>query len=174
MQGTGRRAISQHPWPCPRPLLWEAWEQSCGCSCLGLEDQGFHCAELGFPLSCQSDAAGLEVHNPVAKAQRARKDHLRGETALGKCSPSPSASPTSSAPALLELRLSNVFLNSESVSRSVARQAFLSMGFSRQEYWSVVPFPSPGDLCDPGIEPRSPALQADSLPAKPPGKPFEM
>ena len=46
-----------------------------------------------------------------------------------------------------------------------------SMGFSRQEYWSGLPFPSPGDLPDPGIEPRSPALQADSLPSDPPGKP---
>ena len=45
-----------------------------------------------------------------------------------------------------------------------ARQAPPSMGFSRQEYWSGLPFPSPGDLPDPGIEPRSPALQADSLP----------
>ena len=44
-----------------------------------------------------------------------------------------------------------------------------SMGFSRQEYWSGLTFPSPGDLPDPGIEPRSPALQADSLPCKPPG-----
>jgi len=38
------------------------------------------------------------------------------------------------------------------------------MGFSRQEYWSGLPFPSPGDLPDPGIEPRSPELMADSLP----------
>ena len=45
------------------------------------------------------------------------------------------------------------------------------MGFSRQEYWSGVPFPSPGDLPDPGIEPRSPVLQADALPSEPPGKP---
>ena len=44
------------------------------------------------------------------------------------------------------------------------------MGFSRQEYWSGLPFPSPGDLPDPGVEPRSPALQADALPSKPPGK----
>ena len=44
-----------------------------------------------------------------------------------------------------------------------SRQAPLSMGFSRQEYWSGLPFPSPGDLPDPGIEPGSPALQADSL-----------
>ena len=47
---------------------------------------------------------------------------------------------------------------------TVAHQAPLSMGFSRQEYWSG--FPSPGDLPDPGIEPRSPALQEDSLPTE--------
>ena len=47
---------------------------------------------------------------------------------------------------------------------TVAGRAPRSMGFSRQEYWSGLPFPSPGDLSDPGIEPRSPALQADSLP----------
>ena len=46
---------------------------------------------------------------------------------------------------------------------AVAHQAPLSMGFSRQEYWSGLPFPSPGDLPNPGIEPRSPALQADAL-----------
>jgi len=44
------------------------------------------------------------------------------------------------------------------------------MGFSRQEYWSGLPFPSPGDLHDPGTEPRSPALQADALTSEPPGK----
>ena len=46
-----------------------------------------------------------------------------------------------------------------------------SWGFSRQEYWSGLLCPSPGDLPNPGIEPRSPALQADSLPSEPPGKP---
>ena len=50
-------------------------------------------------------------------------------------------------------------------------QAPLSMGFSRQEYWSGLPFPSPGDLPDPGIKPGSPALQADALSSEPPGKP---
>ena len=45
------------------------------------------------------------------------------------------------------------------------------MGFFRREYWSGLPFPSPGDLPDPGIKPRSPALQAVSLPSEPPGKP---
>ena len=53
---------------------------------------------------------------------------------------------------------------------TVAHQAPLSMEFSRQEYWSELPFPSPRDLPDPGIEPRSPALQADALPSEPPGK----
>ena len=46
------------------------------------------------------------------------------------------------------------------------------MGFSRQEYWSGLPFTSPGDLPDPGIEPRSPTLQADPLPSEPPGNPM--
>ena len=49
---------------------------------------------------------------------------------------------------------------------AVACQAPLSMGFSRQEYWSGLPFLSPGDLPDPGIGPGSPALQADNLPTE--------
>ena len=61
---------------------------------------------------------------------------------------------------------------------TVAYQAPLSMGFSRQgyrqEYWSGLPFPSPGDLPNPGIEPRSPALPADALPPEPPGKTQEL
>ena len=54
---------------------------------------------------------------------------------------------------------------------TIGLQALLFMEFSRQEYWSGLPFPSPGDLPDPGIESMSPALQADSLPSEPPGKP---
>ena len=54
---------------------------------------------------------------------------------------------------------------------TVAYQAPQSMEFSRQEYWSGLPFPSPGDLPNPGIEPGSPVLQADALPSEPPGKP---
>ena len=53
---------------------------------------------------------------------------------------------------------------------TVTCQAPLSMGFSKQEYWSGLPFPPPGDLPNPGIEPGSPALQADALPSEPPGK----
>ena len=52
----------------------------------------------------------------------------------------------------------------------VAHQAPLSMGFSKEEYWSGLPFLSPGDLSDSGFKTGSPALQADSLPSEPPGK----
>ena len=53
---------------------------------------------------------------------------------------------------------------------TVAYQAPPSRGFSRQENWSGLPFPSPGDLPNPGIEPRSPSLEADILTSEPPGK----
>ena len=76
-----------------------------------------------------------------------------------------------------QLRISMLKVKVKSLSRvrlfatpwTVGYQAPPSMGFSRQESWSGLPFPSPGDLPDPGIEP--PALQADTLPSKPPGKP---
>ena len=55
---------------------------------------------------------------------------------------------------------------------TVAHQVPLSKEFSRQEYWSGLPCPSPGDLSDPGIKPRSPALGADSLTSEPPGYMF--
>ena len=53
---------------------------------------------------------------------------------------------------------------------TIAYEGPPSMGFSRQEYWSGLPFPSPGDLPNPGIEPRSLALRVDALPSKPSGK----
>ena len=53
---------------------------------------------------------------------------------------------------------------------TVDLQAPLFMGFPRQEFWSGLPFPPPEDRPDPGIQPRSPTLQADSLPSEPPGK----
>ena len=58
------------------------------------------------------------------------------------------------------------------IPQTVTYQASPSMEFSRQEYWSELAFPSPGDLPNPGIEPGSPALQADALPSEPPGKPY--
>ena len=54
---------------------------------------------------------------------------------------------------------------------TTAYQAPPSTGFSKQEYWSGLPFPSPGDLPNPGIEPGFPAFQADALTSEPPGKP---
>ena len=59
------------------------------------------------------------------------------------------------------------------ISWTMAHQASLFMGFSRQEYWNGLPFPSPGDLPHPGIEPRPPASEADALTSEPPGKPNE-
>ena len=57
---------------------------------------------------------------------------------------------------------------------TVAHQALFSMGFPRQEYWSELLFPSPGDLPDPGIKLGSPMLQGYSLPSEPPGKPHSI
>ena len=54
---------------------------------------------------------------------------------------------------------------------TVGYKAPPSMGFSRQEYWSGLPHPSPGDLSNPGFKPRSPSLQADTLTSEPPGRP---
>ena len=62
--------------------------------------------------------------------------------------------------------VSHLVVSNSATPRTVARQAPLSVGFSRQEYWSGLPVPSPEDLPDPGIKPRSPALQADSLPSE--------
>ena len=64
-------------------------------------------------------------------------------------------------------------VSDSATSWTIARQASLSMGFSRQEYWSGLSFPSPGDRPNPGIKPRSPALQADSLTSEPLEKPSE-
>ena len=69
------------------------------------------------------------------------------------------------------LQLSLTLLSSATL-QTVARQAPLSMGFFGQEYWSGLPCLSPGDLPDPGIEPGSFTLEADSLPSEPPGKPI--
>ena len=68
--------------------------------------------------------------------------------------------------------VSHLVLSDSETLWTVARQAPLSMGLSRQGYWSGLPCPPPGDLPDPGVEPASPALEADaSLRSQPPGKP---
>ena len=65
----------------------------------------------------------------------------------------------------------SVISDSSTTPWAVARRAPLFMGLPKQEYWSGLPFPSPGALPNPGIKSRSPALQADSLPSEPRGKP---
>ena len=80
----------------------------------------------------------------------------------------------------MEFLLKNIFPNVNlsvvfdffATPRAVACQVPLSIEFSRQEYWSGLPFPSPGDLSDPGIKAGTPALQANSLPSEPAGKPI--
>ena len=72
---------------------------------------------------------------------------------------------------LLEDNFSTISCLTLAIPRTVAHQAPLSMGFSRQEYWSGFPFPPPGDLPDPGFEPTSPALAGGFFTNKPPGKP---
>ena len=73
----------------------------------------------------------------------------------------------------LERKWSHPVLSNSATPWTVARQASKSMEFSRQEYWSGLPFPSPEDLPYPGIKPGSPILQADSLPPEPSGNPDE-
>ena len=71
--------------------------------------------------------------------------------------------------------LSHIAVSDSVTPRTVARQALLSLGFPGQEYWSGLPFPSPGDLPDPGIEPSSPAspaLEGRFFTTEPPGKPI--
>ena len=71
-----------------------------------------------------------------------------------------------------EVKWSRSVVSDSATPWAVAYQAAQSMEFFRQEYWSGLPFPSPGDLPDPGNEPGSPTLQADALPSKPQGKPY--
>ena len=68
--------------------------------------------------------------------------------------------------------VSHSILSDSEITWTVAQQACPYMGLSRQEYWSGLPHPSPGDLPDPGIEPESSALQVHSLPDELPGKPY--
>ena len=112
------------------------------------------------------------------------------QSCLTLCDPTDSSPPGSTIPGILYARtlewvaisFSNAWkwiVKMKSLSRvrffvipwTVVYQAPQSMVFSSQEYWSGLPFPSPGDLPNPGIEPGSPTLQADALPSEPPGKP---
>ena len=103
-----------------------------------------HWSELPLPPPWDFPNPGVEPWSPALQA-----DSLPSE--LPQLSESESESEVAqSCPTLF------------ATPRTVAHQAPPSVGFSRQEYWSGLPFPSPGDLPDPGIEPRSPTLQADA------------
>ena len=82
--------------------------------------------------------------------------------------------PNSSFVSLIWVYVFSCFQSCLTLGNPVACQTPLSMEFSRQEYWSGLPFSSPGDLRNPGIEPRSHAFQADSLASGQPGKPATM
>ena len=70
---------------------------------------------------------------------------------------------------LCEVKWSHSVVSNSAIPWTIVHQIPLSMEFCRQEYWSGLPFPSPGDLPNPGIKPRSPAFQADTLPSEPRG-----
>ena len=136
--------------------------------CLALAVKVLHSTALACLFSCQS--TNIQKFPPRKRPSRCSLCRLQLSAA-----PSPTCQLTLSVcPELPLLRvkvesLSCVYLLV--TPWTVAHQAPLSMGFSRQEYWSRVPCPPPGDLPDTGTEPGSPALQADSLPSEPPRKP---
>ena len=105
----------------------------------------------GFAVLPESGGAVGEHHQPRTAAERLKR-----------------ASPSRGDAVKL---LSHVRLFA--IPRTVAYQAPPSMGFPRKEYWSGLPFPSPGNLPDSGIRPGSPTLQSDTLPSEPPGKPAQ-
>ena len=133
------------------PAMRETWVQS-----LGVED----------PLE-----EGMATHS-----QYSCLENPHGEKSLACCSPwGCKESEMTERLSIFTLALQGRFSSVQSLSRvrlfatpgTIAHQAPLSMGFSRQEYWCGLPYPPPEDLPDPGIKPRSPALQADSLPSEP-------
>ena len=124
-----------------------------------------YCSGLPFPSPGDLPDPGIEPGSPALQA-----DSLPSEPPGKPIKSSEKVLPTTSS-------MSDVVSELKSLSRvqlfgtpwTVAYQAPPSMGFSRQEYCSGLPLPSPGDLPDPGIEPRSPALWVDALPSEPPG-----
>ena len=106
----------------------------------------------------------MVLGNWIAKCKRMKLEHLL--TPLGRkcCYQLLTSVGTKKVKSLSHVRLF-------ATPWTVAHQAPTSMEFSRQEYWSGLPFPSPGDLANPGIKPGSPTLRANTLPSEPPGKP---
>ena len=115
--------------------------------------------EVVVPTGAAGNLAGEETPGQKWAFQK---------NACGPCPPSPTSAITRVGSFVVS-SLSHVQLFA--TPRTVAHQAPLSMGFPRQEYWSGLPFPSPGDLLDPGIEPRSPTLGGGFFITEPPRKP---
>ena len=140
-----------------------------------MEDPGSHSPWEGKELDITENEWKMfqrEGHS-LLTSRDASGDHLRlDKRAISLVHPDPYQQPVLEPLLLLYIlvkSLSRVLLFCDP--RTVARQTPLSMGFSRQGYWSRLPFPSPGDLPNPGIESGSLALQADSLLTELPGKP---
>ena len=158
--GTGRRALGTWLW------VWMTW----GCwSHAGGAQQVWGLRLFVYKLSHVTDAAGPRVSLWTARSRclkvagPSRRLVPQGAARPG-CSPSMFVAHPS-------MRVLSSSVMSDSVTPwAVPHQALLSVELSRQEYWSGLPFPPPGDLPNSGIEPRSLALQANSLPSEPPGK----
>ena len=132
------------------------------------------CLTLYNPMNCSSPS--LPVHHQLLEFTQTHV-HRVGDAIQQS---HPLSSPSSPAPNPSQHQSLFQCKSESEVAQScptlcglwtVAHQAPLSMGFSRQEYWTGLPFPSPGDLPDPGIKPRSFKLQANALTSAPPGKP---
>ena len=113
----------------------------------------------------ETEEVGSTAGRPQVRGDTEREEGFPGEKVL-----LPNTRFSSSMKVTVKVKLlSHVRLSA--TPWTVAYQASRSMGFSRQEYWSGLQFPSPGDLSDAGIEPKSPTLEADALTSEPPGKP---
>ena len=124
---------------------------------------------LPFPSPGDLPNSGIEPRSPALQADALTSEPHQGRVFLGVCKfPNQIPDTYSSYCEVNWNLLSCVWLFV--TLWTVACQAPLSMGFSRQEYWSGLPFPSPGNLPGSGIKPRSPTLQADALTSEPPRK----
>ena len=129
--------------------------------------------ERSHLLSFYRDLEEMPKEEQATTAKIVTKEELQGEPTASAAEfmvPDPEAASWAPLSAVCQHCRVRLFVTPW----TVAYEAPPSMGFSRQEYWSGLPFPSPGDLPHPGIEPWSSALQADALPSKPPGKAFQV
>ena len=130
------------------PAVQETWVRSLGLEDPLKEEMATHSSILAWRIPWPEDPGGLQSMRSQSHTQ------LR-QLRMQACT--------------VETKETNDN-NKKCLEWTLSLQASLAMGFSRQEYWRGLPFPPPGHLPDPGIESRSPELQADSLPSEPPRK----